>query len=87
MTMKSTDVTMLAEEYQLLAEDAGIASSPEITDGQIERLKRLLAKEGDWTSRAAEELIHLVRRYGIFMLRNALALSIALDIEDGEAGF
>jgi hypothetical protein len=87
MATKPTDVTMLAEEYQILAEEVGIATSPEITDGQIERLKRLLAKEGDWSSRAAEELLYLVRHYGIFMLRNALALSIALGIEDGEAGF
>jgi hypothetical protein len=25
--------------------------------------------------------------YGSFMLRNALAISLALDIEDGELGF
>jgi hypothetical protein len=29
----------------------------------------------------------LARDYGSFMLRNALAISLALDIEDGELGF
>ncbi len=49
--------------------------------------KELLISNGDWSPSAAEHLLDLATRYGSFMLRNALALSIALKIEDGELGF
>jgi len=31
--------------------------------------------------------MQLAENYGSFMLRNALAISLALEIEDGEFGF
>ena len=46
-----------------------------------------LIRNGDWTPRAAEHLLQLARNYGSFMLRNALAISLALEIEDGDLGF
>jgi hypothetical protein len=47
----------------------------------------LLVREGDWSQRAASHLLQLVDNYGSFVLRNALAISLALGIEDGDLGF
>ena len=52
-----------------------------------EALKRVLTKDADWTSEAASRLLELAETYGSFMLRNALAISLVLGIEDGELGF
>jgi transcriptional regulator with XRE-family HTH domain len=52
-----------------------------------ESVEAVLIKEVDWTSGAAQHLVQLAHDYGSFMLRNAAAISIALDIEDGELGF
>ena len=46
-----------------------------------------MIREADWTADAAQHLVQLAHDYGSFMLRNAAAISIALDIEDGELGF
>ena len=50
-------------------------------------LVQQLEDSGEWTTEASEELIALARRYGIFFLRNALAIAEAMEIEDGELGF
>jgi hypothetical protein len=52
-----------------------------------EQLIKQLLSEYDWTDRGAKELVALANGYGTFMLRNALALAIALDKEDGDFGF
>jgi transcriptional regulator with XRE-family HTH domain len=52
-----------------------------------ESVEAVLTKEADWTSGAAQHLVQLAHDYGSFMLRNAAAISIALDIEDGELVF
>jgi len=41
----------------------------------------------DWTQDGAEQVASLARNYGAFVLRNALALAISLEIEDGEFGY
>ena len=43
-----------------------------------------LHREADWTYAGAEHVGALARNYGSFVLRNALALALALEIEDGE---
>ena len=43
-----------------------------------------LSHSYDWTRRGAEEIVWLANAYGAFMLRNALALAIALEKEDGD---
>jgi hypothetical protein len=53
----------------------------------IDALTRALQQTGDWTPNASELLVALARNYGSFMLRNALAIALALRIEDGELGF
>ena len=46
-----------------------------------------LSRAHDWTEEGAEVIVNLANEYGIFMLRNALALAIALGKEDGDLGF
>lgn len=74
-----TDLNSLVDEYRTLL---GIAAA----DSE-ETLEKLLVREGDWTLHAASHLLQLAQQYGSFMLRNALALSLALGVEDGELGF
>jgi hypothetical protein len=46
-----------------------------------------LSNAHDWTDAGARAIVSLANDYGTFMLRNALALAIALDKEDGDLGF
>jgi hypothetical protein len=78
MTNPATNVGILAIEYETLAQEA---------NGDCDRLKQSLTETANWTSKAANELLQLANDYGVFMLRNALALSLALKIEDGELGY
>ena len=52
-----------------------------------DRLTQTLSGSGDWTEAGAQSIVSLANQYGAFMLRNALALAIALDKEDGDMGF
>ena len=76
----------LVEEYSGI-----LAPAVTISAGHVEynadKVNKLLVNEGDWSPRAAEHLLKLSSDYGSFMLRNALALSLALRIEDGDLGF
>ncbi|MCL5278418.1 MAG: hypothetical protein M1376_00745 [Planctomycetes bacterium] len=73
------DVSNLVEEYRSLFDEVG--------DDTLDSLKETLMHEAEWTAGAAEHLLQLATEYGSFMLRNALAIALALDIEDGELGF
>ena len=73
------NVGLLVEEYRTDLEGIEIDNA--------ESLARALQESGDWSSKASEHLVALARNYGTFMLRNALAVSIALEIEDGDLGF
>jgi hypothetical protein len=73
------NVGLLVEEYRTDLGGIGIEDA--------ELLGRALQETGDWTPRASEHLVALARNYGAFMLRNALAVAIALEIEDGDLGF
>lgn len=72
-----TDV--LAAEYDDLIAKVG----EEATEDQI---VAALVRDSDWTEQGAQEVLHLARKYGTSILRNALALASAMQIEDGEAG-
>ena len=76
---KPGDVTSLVEEYRVLLGDTRCVP--------LESQERILNCEGDWSAQAASDLLRLARKYGSFMLRNALAISVALEIEDGELGY
>ncbi len=52
-----------------------------------EQLSRALCKNHDWTDRGARTIMSLANEYGAFMLRNALALAVVLDKEDGDLEF
>jgi hypothetical protein len=52
-----------------------------------DRLIRSLCRDHSWTDNGARAIVSLANDYGAFMLRNALALSIALDKEDGDLQF
>ena len=45
-----------------------------------------LVKSADWSDRGANEILMLADQYGAFILRNALALAVALGKEDGALG-
>jgi hypothetical protein len=51
-----------------------------------EQIIRTLVANADWTKNGASEVLQLARRYGTSILRNALALAAAMQIEDGSAG-
>lgn len=69
----------LLAEYETIIDQVG----ENATDDQI---VAALVRDADWTEQGAQELLHLARRYGVSILRNALALASAMQIEDGEAG-
>lgn len=76
----------LVEEYRdLLGQAAEESPAPRVHDPL--QIESVLYREGEWSLRAAKHLHKLTNDYGSFMLRNALALSLALGIEDGELGF
>lgn len=70
--------TLLAEYGSIMA-DLG----QDATDDQV---VMALVDRADWTEQGAREVLHLARRYGTSILRNALALAEAMGIEDGDGG-
>jgi len=73
------NVAGLVDEYRTLFDG--------LTRNGRDSLLNVLTHEAEWTPEAASHLLLLARGYGSFMLRNALAISLALGIEDGELGF
>lgn len=74
--------TSVAEYRDMLGEPV---RTPE-QDLDWARVERVLHAEGEWTRDGASRIAALAKDYGAFVLRNALALAIALRIEDGELG-
>lgn len=83
--MNLTDATGLEPEYQTIVQEARWACLE--VPGARDRLHSGLVGTGEWTPSAASALIELAERYGSFMLRNALALAVAMEIEDGSEGY
>jgi hypothetical protein len=46
-----------------------------------------LSSAHGWTQEGARAIVSLANQYGVFMLRNALAIAIVLCKEDGDLGF
>lgn len=80
------NVQILIDEYRLLLGKSNVETSklPSLEDNDIQSV---LVNDCEWTPKAAKALLTLSKEYGAFMLRNALALSIALEIEDGDLNF
>lgn len=72
-----TDVILC--EYDAIIANVG----EDATDAQ---LVAALVGEADWTEEGAHEVVQLARKYGTSILRNALALASAMNIEDGSSG-
>jgi hypothetical protein len=72
------NVSGLVREYQSVVN--------ELSANDLGSLEKHLVNDAEWTDRGAKELIYLANHYGSFVLRNALALSIVLGIEDGNSG-
>jgi hypothetical protein len=73
----------------LVGEYKGMLAGRDAFDGSSAAAKRItlaLSEQHDWSHAAAATLVKLARDYGTFMLRNALALAVALEIEDGALG-
>ena len=73
------NVSNLTDEYRVLFDGLDV--------GDTVTLEQRLTSGADWTPQAAKHLVQLANDYGSFMLRNALAISSALGIEDGCLGF
>jgi len=71
-------------EYDGLIQAIG---SQEVTQLGDDQIATRLSVSCDWTERGADAIVGLARDYGAFMLRNALALAIALGEEDGRLGY
>ncbi len=80
--MKNIDTKWIQSEYQAYVADASDKNHKINWNNLIE----LLCIKGDWTKEGAETLAELVQNYGSFILKNALALAIATNIEDGKLG-
>ena len=70
--------TLLAE-YEIIIADLG-------EDETQEQIVRALVECGVWTEKGARAVVTLAHEYGVFVLRNALALANAMGIEDGDKG-
>jgi len=73
-----------------VSEYRGLLESAKGNKGEqmdTDRLVTDLSSAHDWSEEGARVIVSLATQYGAFMLRNALALAVALDKEDGDLGF
>jgi len=73
------------QEYQYLLNNTEIPG-PCISHLHWDDIRNKLQSEAGWTEEGAKHIANLARNYGSFILRNALALAITLNIEDGKLG-
>ncbi len=85
MRREPYDLKGLISEYKTVIFEARVSEIAPDVDWP--RLAHLLVNSSGWTPNGAQELVMITRGYGIFMLRNALALALALGLEDGELGY
>jgi hypothetical protein len=81
-----TEIELLESAVQ---EYEGVLASSEVNGTEIVDMNRLLqhlSLAHDWTEEGARVIVNLVNEYGAFILRNALALALALGKEDGDLG-
>jgi hypothetical protein len=85
MIREGTHLESLISEYEgLLLKGTGSEGS--IPDENWKLVADALCRGADWSERGADEVARLVKDYGAFMLRNALAVAIVLGREDGNLG-
>jgi hypothetical protein len=71
-------------EYRNLSESKKMKTNGEL---DTDRIASILSNKHDWTHQGAHAIVCLANEYGVFMLRNALALAIVLGKEDGNLDF
>ena len=71
-------------EYKKLSDSEKLIGNRELNS---DRLVSILSENHDWTEKGAQAIVCLAEEYGAFMLRNALAIAIVLEKEDGRLGF
>jgi len=74
------------DEYRSVLSDV-VQNRNREEDLRWELVQRKLSSISGWTTEGASEVTRLVRDYGGFMLRNALAVANVLSKEDGELGY
>lgn len=70
---------LLRDEYRALLDGIDAPLSDD-------RVQAALVRDADWSPEGAAEILLLARKFGVFGLRNALALAEAMGIEDGDSG-
>jgi hypothetical protein len=78
---EATDVQGLVDGYDDIATEFEGRMCPD-----EEEVAKILHDKHDWTDNGAKVVVDLAMKYGAFVLRNALALAIVLDVEDGSEG-
>ncbi len=81
---KSECLDSLVSEYRSLL--SGSLSKDNQNGYNEKNIIKHLTKSADWTTHGASEILGLANNYGAFVLRNALALAVALGKEDGDLG-
>ena len=79
----TTQLENTIQEYQAVFNDAKQMSFTATNVGWM-NVQNRLHRDAGWTNKGAEQVASLARNYGSFVLRNALALAVTLDIHDGE---
>lgn len=82
-----TEIELLGSavrEYRSLLASNEVDGTEKI---DMNRLVELLSQAHDWTEDGARVIVTLANEYGAIMLRNSLALALALGKEDGDLGF
>jgi hypothetical protein len=80
--MEDIGIKSIQSEYEAYVAE----TTDENNEIDWDKLVDLLCTRGEWTRQGAEALIELARNYGSFILKNALALAVVANIEDGELG-
>ncbi len=80
--MKNINIKMVLSEYKAYTAKA-TGKNHKIN---WNKLANLLCTDGEWTRQSAEILVEIVQNYGSFILKNAFALALATNIEDGKLG-
>ena len=85
--INNSSVSDLVAEYSGYIDESDICTRDTEVCVDLVKISERLVTDGDWGRKAADHLVMLSNNYGVFMLRNALALAIATRCEDGKLGF
>ena len=85
MTTEGTLLESRIHEYENLLK--GMQDERQADQDNLLNITQALCRNADWTARGAQEIVELVKNYGTFILRNALAVAVVLGMEDGNKGF